>query len=75
MKKNKIILSLMIVLVSVVVNAQNLVVYTNDGVETFFEISSIDSIKIISQEDISNVDTDGACKRWHLYDGSNIRAR
>ena len=58
MKKNKIILSLMIVLVSVVVNAQNLVVYTNDGVETFFEISSIDSIKIISQEDISNVDTD-----------------
>ena len=58
MKKNKIILSLIIVLVSVVVNAQNLVVYTNDGVETFFEISSIDSIKIISQEDISNVDTD-----------------
>ena len=58
MKKNKIILSLMIVLVSVVVNAQNLVVYTNDGVETFFEISNIDSIKIISQEDISNVDTD-----------------
>ncbi|MBR3831024.1 MAG: formylglycine-generating enzyme family protein [Muribaculaceae bacterium] len=48
----------MIVLVSVVVNAQNLVVYTNDGVETFFEISSIDSIKIISQEDISNVETD-----------------
>ena len=39
MKKNKIKLSLMIVLVSVVVNAQNLVVYTNDGVETFFEIS------------------------------------
>ena len=36
MKKNKIILSLIIVLVSVVVNAQNLVVYTNDGVETFF---------------------------------------
>ena len=33
MKKNKIILSLMIVLVSVVVNAQNLVVYTNDGVD------------------------------------------
>ena len=58
MKKNKIILSLMIVLVSVVVNAQNLVVYTNDGVETFFEISSIDSIKIISQEVISNVDAD-----------------
>ncbi len=58
MKKNKIILSLMIILVSLVVNAQNLVVYTNDGVETFFEISSIDSIKIISQEDISNVETD-----------------
>ena len=58
MKKNKIILLLMIILVSLVVNAQNLVVYTNDGVETFFEISSIDSIKIISQEDISNVDTD-----------------
>ena len=58
MKKNKIILSLMILFASLVINAQNLVVYTNNGAKTIFEISSIDSIKIISQEDISNVDTD-----------------
>ena len=58
MKKNKITMSLMILFASLVINAQNLVVYTSDGSETVFEISSIDSIKIISQEDISNVDTD-----------------
>ncbi len=46
MKKNKIILLLMILFVPLVFNAQNLVVYTSDGSKTAFEISCIDSIKI-----------------------------
>lgn len=58
MKKNKIILSLMILFASLVFNGQNLVVYTSDGAKTVFEISSIDSMKILSQEDISIMDTD-----------------
>ena len=58
MKKNKIILSLMILFASLVFNAQNLVVYTSDGTKTVFEISSIDSMKILFQEDISKKDTD-----------------
>ena len=49
----------MILFASLVFNAQNLVVYTSDGAKTVFEISSIDSIKIISQnEDISKIYTD-----------------
>ena len=58
MKKNKIILSLMILFVPLVFNAQNLVVYTSNGTKTVFEISSIDSIKILSDEELSKMDTD-----------------
>ncbi|MBR5333016.1 MAG: SUMF1/EgtB/PvdO family nonheme iron enzyme [Muribaculaceae bacterium] len=61
MKKNKITMLLMIMFASLVINAQDLVVYTNNGAKTIFEISSIDSIKIMSQEedeDISNIDFD-----------------